>query len=218
VSRDLDLRAALPLADRGAVTALDLQEHYLAACRAHVDREGHRGSSALVLTWWEELLRRARRDPGDLAGLTDWATKRQLLDAYAARHGLDPTHDRLRMVELQYHDVRRDRGLHHRLAAAGRIERIVTEEEVVRAMTVPPEDTRAWLRGETIRRFPAAVVAAGWDSVVLDVGAEGLARLPLPDPGTGSRAQVEGAITAATDAADLLARLGVALGTPGQLA
>ena len=123
------------------------------------------------------------------------------------------------MVDLQYHDVRRDKGLHHRLVAAGRIPRLTSDEEVSRAMRTPPEDTRAWFRGECVRRFPDEVVAAGWDSVVLDLGAgRGLVRLPMPEPGSGTRAMTADALEAAVDVEDLLRRLGVQETLPGQLA
>jgi proteasome accessory factor A len=123
------------------------------------------------------------------------------------------------MLDLQYHDVRRDKGLHHRLVAAGRVARLTTEDEVIAAMTTAPEDTRAWFRGECVRRFPGAVVAAGWDSVVLDLGAEeGLVRLPMPEPGLGTRALTEAALDASGDVAALLRHLDVRPELPGQLA
>ena len=123
------------------------------------------------------------------------------------------------MVDLQYHDVRRDKGLHHRLVASGRVDRLTTDDEVSLAMHRPPEDTRAWFRGECVRRFPEAVVAAGWDGVVLDLGADrGLVRLPMPDPALGTRALTGAAIDAASDIDDLLRRLEVREQLPGQLA
>jgi proteasome accessory factor A len=172
-----------------------------------------------VIEHWGSMLAAGRQGPEHLEGLADWATKLALLEAFRERHGLDPTHDRVRMVDLQYHDVRRDKGLHHRLVAAGRVGRVTTEEEVVAAMTRPPEDTRAWFRGETVRRFPGAVVAAGWDSVVLDLGdGRGLVRLPMPEPGLATRALTGEALEAATDVEDLLRRLEVREALPGQLA
>jgi Pup amidohydrolase len=218
VSHDPTLTTTVELTDGRRLSALDLQEHYLTACSTMVEREGHRGASELVLANWRRLLETARRDTGELAGLVDWATKLQLLEAFGARHGLPMTHERVRMVDLQYHDVRRDKGLYHRLASAGRIERIVDEDEVALAVEHPPEDTRAWFRGACIRRFPAAVVAAGWDSLVLDTGGDGLARLPMDDPALGTRALTEDLLRDAEDVTELLTRLGAVLEVPGQLA
>jgi proteasome accessory factor A len=163
------------------------------------------------------MLVAAREGPEALVGMADWATKLHLIEAYRARHDLPAMHDRVRMVDLQYHDVRRDKGLHHRLAAAGRMVTLVDEAEVHRARTTPPTDTRAWFRGECIRRFPEAVIAAGWDSLVLRL-ASGLARLPMDDPAKGTWALTGAALEAAADVDDLMVRLGVGSGLPGQLA
>jgi proteasome accessory factor PafA2 len=218
VSRDTSLRAPLELADGRRMTALDVQESYAEACADLVARDGAREGDELVLRWWTRLIELGRDDPGRLAGTVDWATKLALIEAFRARHGLGPTDDRVRMVDLQYHDVRRDRGLHHRLAAAGRVVRLTTDEEVERAVAEPPADTRAWFRGRCIARFPEAVVAAGWDSVVLDTGGEALVRIPLDEPSRGTRERVGDLLDAAIDAVDLVARLGGSPALPGQLA
>jgi len=217
LSHDVDLVARVAATDGRRWTGVELQEHYLERCRTMVAREGHRGGSELVLDWWERMVLAAREGIAGLVGMADWATKLDLIEAYRARHDLPATHDRVRMVDLQYHDVRRDKGLHHRLAAAGRMVTIVDEDEVDAARTTPPTDTRAWFRGECIRRFPDAVVAAGWDSLVLDLGS-GLARLPMDDPAKGTRELTGAALEAASDVDDLMVRLGVSRGLPGQLA
>jgi proteasome accessory factor A len=165
------------------------------------------------------MIAAGRQGPEALVGVADWATKLDLIEAYRGRHGLPPTHDRVRMVDLQFHDVRREKGLHHRLVAAGRVERLTADAEVEVAVGTPPIDTRAWFRGECIRRFPDAVVAAGWDSVVLDLGGEeGLARLPMPEPGLGTKALAGAALEQARDVAELLRLLEVRPQLPGQLA
>jgi Pup amidohydrolase len=69
------------------------------------------------------VLTTAEDDPRAARRRVDWATKLELLEGYRDRHGLDWDHDRLKMVDLQYHDVRRDKGLYQRLAPAGRVER-----------------------------------------------------------------------------------------------
>jgi len=218
VSHDPSLQARVRLVDGRQLRALDLQEWYLEACVRFVAREGHRGSSALVIEWWTRLLSIARERPEGLAGLVDWATKWQLIDSFRTRHGLAPRHERVQMVDLQYHDVRRDKGLYHRLEASGRIQRLVSDAEIDHAIAAPPTDTRAWFRGECIRRFPDAVVAAGWDSVVLDRGSEGLVRLPMDDPGRGTLALTGEILAGARDVDGLLERLGIEPQLPGQLA
>jgi len=209
VSHDLTGRRPLPLQDGSTTTALSLQQWYLDVVRRYAKErpEGIDPVSEEVLERWDALLLTAADDPRKLVGQVDWATKLDLLEHYRGRHELDWGHDRLKMVDLQYHDVRRDRGLYHRLAARGRVELLVADSEVEAAVHTPPEDTRAWFRGECIRRFRSQVVAAGWDSLILDVGRDSLQRVPMMEPGRGTRAQV-GALLAEVDtAAELLDRL-----------
>ena len=145
--------------------------------------------------------------PRALSGQVDWATKLELLENYRERHGLDWDHDRLKMVDLQYHDVRQDKGLYQRLAARDRVERVVKEDEVAAATTTPPEDTRAWFRGECIRRFRDQVVAAGWDALIFDVGRDALQRVPMMEPGRGTREIIGALLDEVSSAEELLDRL-----------
>jgi proteasome accessory factor A len=218
-SHDVTLQATVRTTDGRSLSALDIQEEILARCERALPASERSADQKESFERWRTLLERGRRGPSALVGHADWATKLDLLEAFRERHGLGPVHDRVRMVDLQYHDVRRDKGLHHRLVASGRVDRLTTDDEISLAMHRPPEDTRAWFRGECVRRFPEAVVAAGWDGVVLDLGADrGLVRLPMPDPALGTRALTGAAIDAASDIDDLLRRLEVREQLPGQLA
>jgi Pup amidohydrolase len=207
VSHDLTQARPLRLADGTTATPIEIQWHYLEAARKHLERGGLAPEGADVIDRWEAVLTTAEDDPRRLAGQVDWATKLQLLEAYREREGLDWSHDRLKAIDLQYHDVRRDKGLYQRLVARGRVETLVTEDEVQAAITSPPEDTRAWFRGECLRRFPDQVVAAGWDSLILDTGRDALQRLPMMEPGRGTKAHVGALLDEVQDAAELLERL-----------
>jgi Pup amidohydrolase len=207
VSHDLTQARPLRLADGTTATPIEIQWHYLEAARKHLERGGLAPEGADVIDRWEAVLTTAEDDPRRLAGQVDWATKLQLLEAYREREGLDWSHDRLKAIDLQYHDVRRDKGLYQRLVARGRVETLVTEDEVQAAITSPPEDTRAWFRGECLRRFPDQVVAAGWDSLILDTGRDALQRLPMMEPGRGTKAHVGALLDEVRDAAELLERL-----------
>jgi Pup amidohydrolase len=204
VSHDLDARRPLRLDDGSTMTALELQWHYLEAVKRAVKDRDLTAVEVEVLERWEAVLATAEADPRALAGKVDWATKLDLLESYRDRHGLGWDHDRLKMVDLQYHDVRQDKGLYQRLAARGRVERLVTEDEIQRAITSPPEDTRAWFRGECLRRFPDRVVAAGWDSLIFDVGQAALQRVPMMEPGRGTKAHVGDLLDRVDSAQELL--------------
>ncbi len=208
VSHDLTASLPLHLEDGTTMTALEIQWHYLDACKRYVkERDIEDAVTEDVLDRWEAVLTTAERDPRALAGQADWATKLELLESYRDRHGLDWDHDRLKMVDLQYHDVRQDKGLYQRLAARNRVERLVTEDEVEHATTTPPEDTRAWFRGECIRRFRDQVVAAGWDALIFDVGREALQRVPMMEPARGTRAIIGPLLDEVGSAEELLDRL-----------
>jgi proteasome accessory factor A len=207
VSHDLTLAQPLPCADGRSRSALDVQRHYLERCRRHVDLEGGDAVDALVLDWWERILDGLSTDASALDGVLDWVTKRRLIEAYRERHGLAPDDARLHLIDLQYHDLRPGRGLHRRLLARGDVVRLVSDAEVERAIDEAPERTRAWLRGAAIRRFPEAVVAAGWDGLVLDVGGS-LKRLPMPEPARGTRAQLGDLMEAAAGIEELIEALG----------
>ncbi len=144
-----------------------------------------------MLARWETVLGALERDPMALDGQLDWVTKLSLFGAYMDRDGLDWSDPKLSLLDLQYSDVRPDRSLYERLVRAGKVERMVTEEAVYDAMTVPPATTRAYFRGECLARWPDAVVAANWDSVILDVGSDPLRRIPMMEPLRGTKAHVE---------------------------
>ncbi len=208
VSHDPTLTTTLEREDGSRATAIEVQWDYLEACKRYVkERDVTDEITLQVLERWESVLTAAERDPRSLSGQVDWATKLELLDSYAARHGLDYDHDRLRMVDLQYHDVRRDKGLYHRLASRGRVERLVSEQAIEAATRRPPEDSRAWFRGECIRRFGHQVVAAGWDALVFDVGHDSLRRVPMMEPGRGTREMTEQLLDSVDSAAELLEAL-----------
>ena len=134
---------------------------------------------------------RSRATRSSLDGQLDWVTKLALLDAYAARDGLEWDDPKLALLDLQYHDVRPERSLYERLVRAGKVERLVDEADVIDAMTEPPASTRAYFRGPCLARWPDAVVAANWDSLILDVGADPLRRIPMMEPLRGTKAHVE---------------------------
>jgi len=207
VSRDLDLAVEIELTDGRRMTAVQLQSEYLELARKYVDREDDTPANREVIQRWETVIDALVSDPMSLAGQLDWAAKLRLLEGYRERDGLGWSDPKLRAIDLQYHDVRRGKGLYDRLVAAGRVERIVTEQEIQHAVMEPPEDTRAFFRGRCISRYPDAIAAASWDSVILDAGRETLQRVPMREPLKGTRAHVEELLEAAPTASDLVDRL-----------
>ncbi len=106
-----------------------------------------------MLERWASVLDRLGRDPQLCAAEVEWVAKLRVIDAMRRRDHLAWDHPRLAAMDFQWSDVRPERGLYHRLVAAGAVERLVTDEEVERAVHEPPDDTRAYFRGTVVRRF-----------------------------------------------------------------
>ncbi len=208
VSHDPGLRRTVRRRGGQTIAPLDVQREYLGRVAAYAAAAGAGPVEAQVVALWEETLDALEADPLSTAGYLDWAAKLRLLEEYRERDGLPWTHPKLRLIDLQYHDVAPERSLHRRLVQAGRMERLFTDEQIARATAEPPERTRAYFRGRCLERFPEAVVAANWDSLVLDVGEAALRRVPMMDPLRGGREQVADLIDRSASAADLVRALG----------
>lgn len=152
ISQDLTGQVCVRLATGTTISALDLQREYLAAARRYLD--GHGPADPLhpvVIELWERTLEAIAGDRLDLVATEiDWVIKHRLLTAYAQRHDLRWGDPRLAQLDLAYHDIDRSRGLFHLLARKGRVARVVTDIEAFRAKVVPPQTTRAKLRGEFV--------------------------------------------------------------------
>ncbi|HVB43509.1 MAG TPA: depupylase/deamidase Dop [Streptosporangiaceae bacterium] len=211
ISHDPSCRHLVPLRSGRKLTAIQLQMEYLELARKYTqDRFGADTDemTADVLDRWESALAVLAEDPMRLAGELDWVTKLQVIEGYRSRDGLGWNHPRLQLVDLQYSDVRADRGLYNRLVAAGRMQRLLQEQDVRAAVTSPPEDTRAYFRGRCLRQYPDAVAAASWDSVIFDIpGRDSLQRVPTLEPLRGTKAHVGGLLDRCETAADLVAAL-----------
>lgn len=191
VSHDPTLTALVELQDGTTMTALELQGHYLSLAREFVAKEGSDPQTDDVLDRWESVLTRLARDPMECVRELDWVAKLSLLESYRERDGLDWDHAKLHLVDLQYHDLRPERGIYQRLVHSGRIDRIVSDDEVARAVEQPPTDTRAYFRGMCLRRYAPEVAAASWDSVIFDLpGYESLQRIPTMEPLRGTQEHV----------------------------
>ncbi|WEV79119.1 Pup--protein ligase [Janibacter cremeus] len=153
ISLDRTGRTPVALADGRRMSALEIQGEYLTRAREYAAREGINDVlTTQVLDLWERTLRAVETDDLSLVDTEiDWVIKYRLLDAYAARHGLDPDDPRLAQLDLAYHDIDPSRGVHHVLQRAGRIARVVTDEEIATAVDTPPQTTRAKLRGDFVR-------------------------------------------------------------------
>jgi proteasome accessory factor PafA2 len=211
VSHDPTLGHRLLLRDGRRLTALEIQRAYLEEAVRLVEREAVPdvdAQTADVLRRWDEVLRDLAEDPRLASDRVDWAAKLNLLEGYRRRDALEWDSPRLELVDLQYADIRPERGLALRLEASGRLERLTTPLEVDHAREYPPTDTRAYFRGECLRRYGDAVAAASWDAVIFDVeGHDALQRVPTLEPVRGTRDHVGDLLDRSATAEALLAAL-----------
>ncbi len=207
VSRDVGLSQPLEFSDGTTATALDIQWDLLDQARKYADSHGLEmvggpvGEAAMDL--WEEVLTGLESDPMSLAHRLDWVAKYRLVQGMSQRHGLRHDDARLAALDLQYHDLRPERSL----AARVGLESLVTVEEARAAISDPPRDTRAYFRGQCLKRWAPSIVAANWDSIVFDVGDEPLRRVPLMEPARGTADHVADLLDGCRTAAELLGRL-----------
>jgi hypothetical protein len=207
VSHDPTLKHLMRLRDGRRLTALDLQWAYYERAKAFVD-ERYGGDAddqtTDVLERWESVLTKLGDDPMSCSDSLDWVAKLRLLEGYRERESLAWSSPKLQLVDLQYADVRPEKGLYHRLVARGSMKTLLTDAEIQHAVVHPPEDTRAYFRGRCLAQYASEVVAASWDSVIFDVGRESLVRVPMMEPERGTKKHVGALFDKCESAKDLL--------------
>lgn len=152
ISHDMTCRRRVRLANGREVSALDIQSEYLNRALKYAEHHEMSEEEELTLSMWSHVLTQIEQDPLLLERECDWVTKYRLIERYQARHDLDLTSPRIGLVDLQYHDVNRRRGLYYRMEERDMVERITTDAAIREAVEVAPQTTRARLRGDFIRR------------------------------------------------------------------
>ena len=208
ISYDMGLREPVEMADGRRMTALEIQWEYFDLARKYAD---DRSLEVLgvdvgdeVLRRWESVLTSLEGDVMELADQLDWVAKYRLVSGYRERHGLPWTDHKLAAMDLQYHSLEPARSLFAKVP----MERLVSEESVLEAVTEPPPDTRAYFRGKCLQRWASSIAAANWDSLVFDLGSDPLRRVPMMEPLKGTASMVDTLLDGCSSPAELLERLG----------
>jgi proteasome accessory factor A len=131
-------------------SALELQREYLDLAHAYYATVEQSPQVADLLERWERVLTQLAEEPRQCARELDWVIKRELIHSYMSRKEVGFDDQRISMLDLQYHDVRRDRGLYYMLCRSEKVDRLFDEPTVERAMTFPPQTTRAKIRSDFI--------------------------------------------------------------------
>ena len=152
ISHDITCRRRVRLANGREVSALDIQSEYLERALKYAERRDLSPQEKQALQMWEHCLSGLESDPLSLERECDWVTKYHLVERYRAKHDLELSDAKLALIDLQYHDVNRQRGLFYKLQQRDMVERICVDADIAQAVEYPPQTTRARLRGEFIRR------------------------------------------------------------------
>jgi proteasome accessory factor A len=152
ISHDLTCRRTVRLANGREASALDIQAEYLNRAKRYAESKGLSPLEEKALAMWEYCLTGLESDPFKLDREVDWVIKHKIIEAFADKHDLPLSHPKVALIDLQYHDVNRERGLFYRLQRRDMVERMTTDEAIDEAVETPPQTTRARLRGEFIRR------------------------------------------------------------------
>ena len=151
ISHDITCTRKVRLANGREASALEIQSEYLDRALRYAERRDLSPIEKQALMMWERALTQIETDPLGQSREADWVIKHQLVESYRERHGLELTDPRIALLDLQYHDISRRRGIFYKLQDRGLVERICDDREVDEAMETPPQTTRARLRGEFIR-------------------------------------------------------------------
>jgi proteasome accessory factor A len=154
VSHDLTGSRLVRLANGREASALEIQQEYFNKASDFADNRGIRtGTIARVLDLWGRTLEAVRtEDYSKVDREIDWVMKYQLIERYRSKNGISMSHPRVAQIDLAYHDIHRRRGLYYLLQNRGQAERVSDDLKIFEAKSVPPQTTRARLRGDFIRR------------------------------------------------------------------
>lgn len=208
LSHDPSLQATVLLSNGSRATALQIQWSLFESAQKYAMTHGLESVGERigeqVLTEWELVLNGLERDIESVADVVDWVAKKRIVDGFAQRHSLLADDPRLKAIDIQYHDLRANKSL----ASFAGLRTLVTQLNVTKAISQPPDTTRAFFRGTCLRKWPESIVAANWDSLVFDVGRESLLRIPMMEPLRGTRELTGDLLDECQSPDDLINRLG----------
>ena len=155
ISHDITGTARVRLANGRELSALEIQCEYLDRVQTFVDRRELSGDPTVqrILTLWRKTLKAVESGDHSLIDREiDWAIKKSLIERYMNKHDLTLSSPRIAQIDMAYHDINRGRGLYYLLERSGLVDRLLGDVEIFEAKSLPPQTTRAKLRGDFVRR------------------------------------------------------------------
>ena len=209
VSHDYKFETKQRLRDGSEMSALEMQKHYQrSAAEFLVATRDEDPMSHDVVQLWGRILQTLETNPMSLVGEVDWITKLSIMNGYRNREQMLWNDSRLAAIDIQFSDLRPDKGLARVLQQKGKMEIMFSEEQISQAVANPPTDTRAYFRGNCVSKYVDQVAAASWDSVILDLGDQiPLKRISTPDARGGTELATAQLFAQSSSAEQLLANL-----------
>jgi proteasome accessory factor A len=186
VSRDMHCKQPLQLENGKLFTAIEIQYKFLEYAKRYIEEQPQNPIHKDILEKWEHVLETLAQDPQRLYRELDWVIKSFLLDNYREKHQCDWDVPRLAMIDLQYHDIRPEKNLYYLLQRQNQVEQLIPEDEIIRAITHPPLDTRAYFRGQCLKRYRSDVFGVSWGAISFDLGNASIKRILMPEPAKGT--------------------------------
>jgi proteasome accessory factor A len=211
VSHDTKLEFKIPLKSGKRYTAIELQRAFLELAHKYFSTPDHPKDQLTddILFQWADTLDKLEEDPEQLNDRIDWIIKRWLLTRKMAQKNLDWKSPILRMMDIQYHDIRRDKGLYYVLEKAGRIRRVLPDDQLIHYyIDNPPVDTRAYFRGRCLEKFGKNICGINWDHLIF-AGEQKNKMIFLSDPFKGTKELVGDVIEQSATYKDLLRSLSI---------
>ena len=152
ISHDLGCTKRVRLANGRELSALEIQSEYCERALKYSEQQGLPPEELKVLEMWTHVLDGLKTDPMSLSREVDWVIKYNLIESFMAKNQVGLGHPQVSLIDLQYHDISRDRGIFYRMQKRNLVERMVDDGVIDKAVEVPPQTTRARLRGEFIKK------------------------------------------------------------------
>src|SRR3990172_584510 len=191
ISHDVTCRRKVRLKRGVELSGVEIQREYLEMAWAYYQGREAAPQILDILEKWAWVLDKLAEDPWQLQQHLDWVIKMELIRSYMERRKVGFKDQRISMLDLQYHDIKRSRGLFYLLERQGLVERIVTDAEIAEAVEFPPPDTRAYFRGTCLRKYRDQIYGASWSSLLFDTGEVAVKKIPMAEPTRGTRKLVQ---------------------------
>jgi proteasome accessory factor A len=154
ISNDLKFRNSFRLSSGREITALQMQNemYNIVSSMPGLDEILEKPFYRYALNLWRRSLDALESQDYSLVDMElDWMIKRKFMNSYKEKHQLNDMDSRLILLDISYHNIRKDRGLFYILEKSGMAKTLITNNDVNSAMENPPETTRAALRGRFIK-------------------------------------------------------------------